>query len=149
VGGLEHLGNRAQRRPVELGAKRDHLGGGHTGELGVTAIEGPAHATHQRGDLLTFLELASGCSDYDAGRLDPEHARKGDAPREAQARVQFGAIDPKRRNPDEHPAWARLRDRQLTDPKCLGRARGIQHDGAHGRGHVLSAWSIEASSRET
>src|SRR6266702_340946 len=44
VGGLEHLGDRAQHRPVELGAKRDHLGGRHIGELRIAAVEGPAHA---------------------------------------------------------------------------------------------------------
>jgi hypothetical protein len=137
VGGLDHLGNRAQRRPVELGAKRDHLGGGHTGELGIAAVKGPAHATHHRGDLLALLELASGCSGDDAGGLDAEHAREGDALGEAQPRVQLGAIDPKGLDPDEHPAWARLGDRQLADHKCLGRARGVQHHGTHGRGHVL------------
>src|SRR5207244_1454615 len=107
------------------------------------------HATHHRGDLLAFLELASGCSGNDAGRLDAEHARKGDALREAKARVQLGAIDPERLDPDEHPARARLRDQQLADLKRLGRAWGVQHDGAHGRGHVPSVWSIEVSTGET
>src|SRR5205085_3598809 len=107
------------------------LGGGHTGELGIAAVKGPAHATHHRGDLLAFLELASGCSGDDAGRLDAEHARKGEALREPQARVQLGAIDPKRLHPNEHPTKARLRERQLADPKRLGRTRGSQHHGAH------------------
>jgi hypothetical protein len=66
----------------------------------IAAVDGPAHATHHRGDLLAFLELASGCSGDDAGRLDAEHARKGDALREAQPRVQLGAIDPKRLDPE-------------------------------------------------
>src|SRR5438874_4058619 len=87
-----------------------------------------------------------GCGD-DAGRLDAEHARKGDV--RCEARVQLGAIDPERLDPDQHPAWARLRDWKLADPKCLGRPGGVQHDGAHGRRHVRSLWSIEVSSRET
>jgi hypothetical protein len=48
--------------------------------------------------------------------------RGSDALGEAQPGVQLGAVDPKRLDPDEHPAWARLGDRQLADPKCLGRA---------------------------
>src|SRR5439155_23485064 len=111
--------------------------------------EGPPHAAHHRRDLLAFLELASGCGGDDAGRLDAEHPREADALREAQARVQLGAVDPKRLDPDEHPTRPRLRYRNLAEPKGLGWARGVQHDGAHGRGHVPSPSSIEVSSRET
>src|SRR5215207_34017 len=61
--------------------------------------------------------------------------REDDAACEPQPRVQLGTIDPKRLDPDEHPTRPRLRDRKLADPKCRGRARGVQHDGAHGRSH--------------
>ena len=75
----------------------------------------------------------------------PEHAREGHAFGEAQPGVQLGAVEPERLHPDEHPAWARVGDRQLADPERLRRARGLQHDGAHGRRHVPSPWSIEVS----
>ena len=87
MGGLEHLRNRAERRPVKLGPERDHLGGGHARELGVAAVEGAAHAAHHRGDLPALLDLAAGRGGDDARRLDAEHARERDALRHAQAGV--------------------------------------------------------------
>jgi hypothetical protein len=70
---------------------------------------------------LALLELASGCTGDDTGRLDAE--READALCESEARVQLGTIDPERLDLDQHPTRARLGDRKLADPKCLGRAR--------------------------
>jgi hypothetical protein len=40
-------------------AKRDHLGGGDAGVLGVAAVEGAANAAHECSDLLADRELAA------------------------------------------------------------------------------------------
>ena len=94
VGGLEHLGDGAEGRPVEVGVERDDLAGGDAGVLGVAAVEGAAHAAHHRRDLLPGRELAAGGGGDDAGGLDAQHARERHALGEPKPGVQLGAVEP-------------------------------------------------------
>src|SRR5580704_12425003 len=118
--------------PVQVAAERDHLRGGDAGVVRVPAVEDPAHAPHQRGDLLPCPELPAGALFDDPGRLDARHPGEGDALRQAQPQVQFEAVEPERPDPDQHPAGGRYRDRELADGQGGRRSRGIQDDRAHG-----------------
>ena len=73
---LDHLGQGAERCPVERGVQRLHLSCGNGGELGVTAVEAPAHAPHRRGHDLAASKLAAGRLLDDAHGFDAEDARE-------------------------------------------------------------------------
>ncbi len=141
VGGLEHLGDRAERRPVEVGAERDDLAGGDAGVLGVAAVERAAHPAHHRRDLPAGLELAPGSRDHGAGGLDAEHAREGDALGEPESRVQLGAVSPNALTRiSTHPgAGSGIGSSRIS--RASGGPGAVEHRGAHGVGHRPQRYS--------
>jgi hypothetical protein len=84
--------------------ERDDLAPRHRGVLGVAAVEGAAHAAHHGGPLLTGSQDAVRVEVDGAGRLDAEDPGEGDAFGQAEAGVQFGAVQAERLDLDPHPA---------------------------------------------
>ncbi len=76
---------------------------GHAGVLGIAAVEGAAHPAHHRHHLLSRSELAARAGGDDTGGLDAGHPRERHALGEAEAGVQFGAVEPECGHPDQHP----------------------------------------------
>ena len=74
---LEHLGDGAQRPPIEGARERDHPRGRQPGVLGVAAVVGTAHALHQSGHLLSRPELRAWAGLHHASRFDPEDPGPG------------------------------------------------------------------------
>jgi hypothetical protein len=75
--------------------------------------------------LLTDLELSAGGLGHDARRLDAQHTRERDAAGQAEAGVQFGAVEPERLDADEHPARLRRRHANRSDREGLGASNTI------------------------
>ena len=73
---LQHLRQRAERLPGQVGTHRLDLRRRHAGILGVASVELATHAAHGRGDGLTFAELAAGRRRDHADRLDAQDARE-------------------------------------------------------------------------
>jgi hypothetical protein len=132
VGGLQHLGDRAEGGGVEVAVEGDDLGGGNAGVLGVAAVEGAAHPTHHGHHLLPRRELLARAGGDDSGGLDAEHPRKGHALGEAEAGVQLGAVEPERRDADQYPARFGGGNGQLADLQSFRRSGRVEDDGAHG-----------------
>ena len=127
VGGGEDLGQRPGGRPVQRLGHRHQLALVHDGELGLPAAADDAHhavarleapgARAERGDLTGELEPR------DVGRR-PRRRGVG-----AAALEDVGAVDPRRPDPDEHLARARLEVRVLGDGELAALA---DRDSPHG-----------------
>ena len=132
---LQHLGNGAEGRPLQITRERDHLARGDARVLGVAPVERAPHATHHGGDLLADGELAARALGDDAGSLDAQHSRERDTGREALTGLQLGSVQPERLHLDEHPTSPRRRDRELADRQCIRWTWRVEDDRSHGVRH--------------
>ena len=135
MGGLKHLGHRADHRPVQFRGERNDLCRRHARVLRVAAIEGATHPSHESRNLLARLEIAAGRSHDDADGLDAEYPRERHALSKAETGMQLGAVEPERLHLDQHPAVPRRGNRQVANPQRLRRTRGIEDDCAHRAPH--------------
>src|SRR4029453_9281186 len=108
--GLQHLRDRTERLPGQLGVDPLDLPGGNTGVLRITPVERPSHAAHHGRNDIALREPGSRRALDDADRLYAEDAGKRDARRIPLPGEHLGTIQPEGPAPKEHLPVHRRRD---------------------------------------
>lgn len=136
---LQHFRKGTEAVPGQVTAEGTDLAHRYTGVLGVTPIEGAAHATHHGGNRLALHKLATGRRGNGADRFNAENARKSDIWRMALSSEQLGTVDPEGLDPYQHLAWAWHWNEPVFDLQRLWPAGRMEHNRLHGPGQ-WHAW---------
>jgi hypothetical protein len=109
-GGCIGFRDRGELGPGQIGLDERDVRRPHPGIFGVAAIDGAPEAAHQRGNLGSDRELATGTRFYQPDALDADHFRRlGPL---ASAHVHLGVIDTERLDFDNDVTslWLRVGD---------------------------------------
>ena len=133
VGSLRHLGDRANRSPVQVGREGNCDALGDQGVARVGAVVLAAKTAHHEGDLLAGLESTARSNFIDDANpfnsKDPRirEIRVGETP----TRVGLRLVDAESFDAHTHPAVPHLRDGELRDRHLADLAGTFEADDVH------------------